>query len=615
MYNNGDLVGQGSWSQQSTIASFPLQVVDILLTYNGYVETTDTGKSVKIDNSGQDAYKEFTTQSGENEDTDIYFSALVNFSQVQSINSKNGEYFLHLGEGAESIYNFGRVFVKQSVNGDKMIFGISRATTGVSASWGDTEYELNKTHLVVVRYTIVSGDKNDIVSLYINPNTASEPTTPLAVFNSTGSGTIDPIDIKSINIRQGTGSLTPIGHVGALRVSKTWQDLFNDSPPIETPKLTISEQSTIAFGNVYPGEPVTKTINIKGEYLKGDIQITGLTSGELSVSTNTITKEQAENENGFDLTLTLDPDDTTIFTDEILFDSPEISQIKISAYWTTATLVENLSELRSLFETNQLTSEVFKLKNNVLVSHVYTGDSKPIIYVQDSYSAITIQDISSIITSTYKEGDSIKISGTMDKAFGTTYFYPSRDFNMPTSENNSVSPTIVTLAELNSSPALYEAQLIKVENVNFYDRENENGGIFKQGTNNKIDQNGSTAAISVFKEVDYIDETIPETATIIGIFRSPGGKLIAPRYKADIINTPLGISNNHINNIEIWNENSTLHIKGESIQKVIIYNIVGTQVAIINTTGESFSREIKPGIYVVKVTSGNEVKSQKIIVK
>lgn len=608
-YNDGNLVGQGNWTQQGAATSFPIQVIDTLLTYEGYQESGDAGKSVKIENSGQDAFKEFTPVSS----GDLYVAALVNFSKAQSINTKNGEYFLHLGEGAESIYNFGRIFVKQSAQGDKMIFGISRATTGVSATWGETEYEFNKTHLVVMKYTIVSGDKNDIVSLHINPDITAEPT-PLATFNTTGTGNIDPVEIKSVNIRQGVGTLTPIGYVGAIRVATNWADLFNDSPAIETPKLTISSKN-VAFGNVYPQEAVTKTINIKGEHLTGNVTISGLNTGELTTSTSIITKEEAESSNGFDLVLTLTPKDVNNYTETILFDSPDIDQIKLGVYWTTATSTENISETRNLFETNQITSEIFKIKNEVLVSHVYTGDSKPIIYVQDAEGALAIQDISDTIKTVYKEGDKIIISGTMDKVWGTTFFYPSRDFGAPISENNTVTPLTVTLADLIAEPFKYEARLIKVENVSFYNKDNENGGIFKQGTNNKIKQNEAEAAISVFKNVDYIDKEIPATATIVGIFRSPSAKLIAPRYEADITNTSTGIKENEIKDINVWNNNTLINIEGKDITSVEIYDMLGHKVVESTITENSFSQELNTGIYIVKVISEGKNYVKKVVLK
>lgn len=608
-YNDGNLVGQGNWAQQGTVTSFPIQVVDTLLTYEGYQKSDDAGKSVKIENSGQDAFKEFTSVSS----GDVYVAALINFSNAQSVNTKNGEYFLHLGEGAESIYNIGRIFVKQSAGGDKMVFGISRATTGVSAVWTETEYEFNKTHLIVMKYTIVSGDKNDIVSLHINPNVTAEPT-PLAIFNATGSGTSDPLEIKSVNIRQGTGTLTPIGYVGAVRVATNWADLFNDSPAIETPKLTISSKN-VTFGNVYPQEAVTKIINVKGEHLTGNVTLSGLNTGELVASTSVITKEEAENSNGYDLVLTLTPENVNNYVENILFDSPDIDQIKLGVYWATATITENISETRSLFETNQITSEIFKVKNEVVVSHVYTGDSKPIIYVQDSESALTIQDISDTIKTVYKEGDKITISGTMDKVWGTTFFYPSRDFGAVISENNTVTPLTVTLPDLIADPLKYEARLIKVENVSFYNKANENEGIFKQGTNNKIKQNEAEAAISVFKNVDYIDKEIPNTATIVGIFRSPSAMLIAPRYEEDITKISTGIKEDESKDINIWNNNALINIEGKNITNVVIYNMLGHKVVESTITGNSFSQKLHAGIYIVKVISEGKNHVKKVILK
>ncbi|MFR9165425.1 MAG: DUF5689 domain-containing protein [Dysgonomonas sp.] len=527
-YADGDLIGQGDWVQQGSVATFPLQVVNNPLTYAGYLDVA-TGKSVALANSGQDAYKVFEEQTS----GDTYYSALVNFTEVQSSNAQ-GEYFIHFGEGGSSFFG-GRVMVKKSADGTKMQFGITRAGTSTLTIWDATEYELNITHLIVVKYSIVAGEKNDVVSLFVNPETSGVEPSPNAV-SGTETGA-DISSIKSIGIRQGTGSRTPLGHIGALRVAKSWAELFGSTPVI-TPKITLSPKNA-TFGMVYKGTAYKKVINVKGENLKGDITVSGLTSGEVTASATTITKEQAEAEGGFDLSLILNPVDDQLTTDEVLLDSEDATQAKISCYWSTTIPIEvfGLDELRTKYEENQYAT--FRIVGNVNVSHVYVDGSKKYLYIQDNKRGITIDDTFNSLAAGYKTGDRISgLLGTVEKTFGTLYFLPSEGSETLESSNNTIKPIDVTVTDLETNPTWYEARLIRINRAEFYNKDNENGGIFTEGTNNKIRQGSKEATMRVFKGADFIGNTIPEKANITGVLTSASGKLIAPRTSADIALMP-----------------------------------------------------------------------------
>lgn len=538
-YNSGNLVGQGDWAQYYTSATFPIQIQDLALTYPDY-QANAIGKSVKMDkNGGQDAYKVFEKQTSGN----IYMSTLINISEVLSANNQ-GEFLLCFGNGTNqtgaSAQLYGKLLVRKSPN-DKIQFGISRSGSATIASWSTLEYEYNTTLLVVIKYSIVDGTANDKVSLFVNPVVSSNE--PSATIESgTESGT-DPNGIGSIALYQGVASRSSVATIDAIKVATTWAELFPGAPVVTKPSIKITPAS-FNFGNAFGGESYTKTINVKGSDLKGDITIGGMITGELSTSVSTITKAEAEAEGGYNLTVTLTPSDEYAYTDTVKFISQDMDMIMLRPMWTTIIPIEaaDLNELRSLFNPQESGWYVYRVNGEVTVSHVYNDGSQTYLYVQDENGSFTIQGSFGSLTTVYKTGDKIKgMVGSIESSFGSIFLLPSKDFGTPVSSDNEVIVTPVTLTELTATPANYEGRLIKVTDVTFPNRATENEGFFaevdKNGNkvNHKIAQNGVEASMRVFKGADFIGDAIPETATLIGISTTGRGDLIAPRSKADIV--------------------------------------------------------------------------------
>lgn len=536
-YNEGDLVGQGGWTQVGSSAATPIQVVSNALAYEGYIKDATT-KSVEIKNSGQDAFKSIgKTITSES----VYASVLINFNTVQAANAgtSSGDYFMHFGDGTSTLY-LGRLFVKKSSGGDKMVFGVVRATSpSATTNWTTTEYDLNKTHLIVLKYTFVDGEKNDIISLYVNPDTSGETEPTPDIVSNPAETQADSQGISAVYIRQGSSGKTPLGYVGAIRVTESWADIFDSAEPPLTPSITLSS-STAMFGSVYSGGTYTKTINVKAENLTEDITIGGLTSGEITVPSQTITKAQAEAEEGFDLVLTFNPVDQDKYMDEITFDSEGAIQKKATAYWATtiAKVATSISDLRSQYVTD---GETFRITGEVAISYIFIDGTNRTIYIQDENSAITINDNLGKLSDTYKAGDKIKnIVGTLKKSFGTSSFESIGGEGELISENNIVIPTTVTLEDLKTTPVNYEARLIKIESASFFNRANENDGKFSdvtdnQANRNKIKQGETEAQLWVRKGVDFVGNDIPEFANITGISTSGAGNVVAPRAAADIV--------------------------------------------------------------------------------
>lgn len=526
-YNVGNIVGQGDWKQQASTTTTPVQVVDTVLTYPGY-QDKGVGKAVKIENSGQDIYKEFAERTVGT----VYYAALVCINKAQS--NTIGDYFLHFGEGGGNVAFCARLFAKTSENG-KLQFAVTRTNVATSKEFATMEYEFGKTHLVIVKYTLKgngSSAKDDEVSLFIDPVISETEPAPLIV--GTNTSTANPDKIAGIYIRQGATGKTALGYVDALRVSSTWSGLFGSVVnPDPVPALEISPKSVI-FGEVYGGETYEKVINVKGKDLKGDITVGRMTTGELKASATVITKIEAEAENGYDLTLTLEPADVEIYKDNVIFSSEGMADVKISPAWNT-TIFTDIPDLKTLRAKEADRSTLYKVTGETVISHIYVDGSKTYYYLQDAEKGITVMDAFGDITTEYKEGDKLTgICGTLELSFGSLFMLPARDFGIPVSSGNEITQVSVTLTELSATPKEYESRLIRT-NAEFVGVSGAQvPPVFTEGANPEITDGSTTSRMRIFKGADYVGTTIPVKAVITGISTSGAGNLVAPRRLGDI---------------------------------------------------------------------------------
>lgn len=589
-YTVGDLVGKGGWTQQASVSTTPIQVVDNALTYPQY-QNAAIGKAIKIEDAGQDVYKEFSEQTLGT----VYYAALVNLSAAQS--TTIGDYFMHFGEGSGATTGFsGRLFAKTSAGG-KLQFAVTRTSVAASAEFASNEYEFDQTHLIVVKYTLKgngSSAKDDEVALFVNPVITETEPEPILVGTNTSS--YNPGKIKGIYVRQGAKGKTALGVIDAIRVSSTWGGLFGFSSGT-TPTVTLSTKS-LYMGEVFSGETYKETINVKGENLNENITIEGLLTGELTPSTMTILKEDAESENGFDLVLTLTPTSEDYYMEKLQFTTGGETAASLTVMWS-ATILNEVADLKTLREQTADGWTKYRMNGEVVISHIYKDGSKTYYYLQDSERAITVYDAFGDIKTSYAIGDKVKgLTGTLELMSGSLFLLPSMStLGELVSSGNEISPATVTLAALADAAAAYESRLVKVENVEF--KELEENAVFAYLTNPLISDGTAEAKMRVFKDADYIGTSIPAKATLIGISSAGSGELVAPRSLADILLEPkLEVTPDKLNkvttNINVPVELGKLTFVTEGLPSEVTLEVRGTNaaffkpsVANIPTTGRT----------------------------
>jgi len=170
-----------------------------------------------------------------------------------------------------------------------------------------------------------------------------------------------------------------------------------------------------------------------------------------------------------------------------------------SATYTFETIneVANIASLRA----GATDGTFYKLTGEALLT--FQTSSRNAKFIQDASGAVLIDDNSGEITTSYTIGDGITgITGTLATYQNMIQFIPAMDPGAPTSQGNVLTPTSVTLANLNDS---YQAKLIKVSEVTF-----DVTGNFANSTNYPItDPSGSGVIRTQYSDLDYIGEPIP----------------------------------------------------------------------------------------------------------
>lgn len=485
-YAEGNLYGNGKWVKYGKKTTAPIQVAKSPLTFAGYQDNA-AGKAVRLTKeSGEYCQMLFRDKGTDAAKGTIYYSALVNVCELPS-GSRTAAFMALTGANSLDATKFGDteagsegagLFAQASGEGFKL--GVSRNVANLgnvktSVAWADEECAIGTTYLVVVKYEIIDGADNDRISLWVNP--AKGDAEPVASVVADEESAESLADVRGIELRQGSSSVakTPVAVIDEVRVASTWNEIFTPAKAdaVETPEITITDMS-VDFGKVYKGLIYTKTINVKGKNLKGDISLSSPVSGEVSVSATTVAKADAESENGCDVVLTLTVDNTAMTSDKIVYAADGAqSRTQIVEWRPIETIAVN--SFKELFDEDNIsmtTLYVYKGEATVTAidSNFYT------FYAQDSQSAAEVRSASGcgydeVDLTKVKPGDNITdiVGNVIFSDDGGIDFVPvAADAWRVVSEGNVVEPKVLTFEQIHAAEACDVIfQLVTVKDVKF----------------------------------------------------------------------------------------------------------------------------------------------------
>lgn len=280
-------------------------------------------------------------------------------------------------------------------------------------------------------------------------------------------------------------------------------------------------------------------------------------------------------------------------------------------------------------------SDIASLRADVITNGVgryYQINSTPTItykrttrnqkYIQDGSAAIVIDDNAGLIT-VGNDGDGL--SGLVGQSFdfnGLLEFVPVQDATVVA--GITVTPQVVTIADVLATPEDYESELLQINSVTF----DATNTTFVANTNVPVTSPTTTTFRPIFAEADYIGQNIPTSATNIICFAGQSTPANVPTtnevYFVSRTLAELNLSTKSFNAIDGLTmypnplSGNTLHFSStaNNTMTVQIFDILGKEVAKGNVVNNTFNTgNLNAGIYIVKVTEEGKTATRKLVVK
>jgi hypothetical protein len=220
-YPSGDSLTAHNWSLIGTNFINNCNVSTVgnnYLNYPGSNIDGSLGAQISNLSSAEEVVRGFNSQSS----GIIYFSVLVNVSIAPNPITPTGvNAFIGINNATTSTTYPARI-IATNPSGSTLKFGVVRGANSINATMGTTNFSLNTTYLIVLKYTFVSGTTNDSLKLFVFSSPSLpliEPTTPEVSINSGG---IDASALAAVFLRQDNAGSSCI--IDGIRVATTWSE-------------------------------------------------------------------------------------------------------------------------------------------------------------------------------------------------------------------------------------------------------------------------------------------------------------------------------------------------------------------------------------------------------
>lgn len=480
--------------------------------------------------------------------------------------------------------------------------------------------------------TIAMGGSNGKVLL-------ASVTTAQTGTNPTGSQIIDFVGFGSATTFEGTGAVAALSNTtSGIRLNGGCTDNnsnntdFATGAPIprnsSTPANVCSTSPSLAISspaNNTVFSPITSSVNVTLSVSNFNVA-NGTGNGHIRYNVNGGSNVMKYDTTPIALT-SLTPGAYTVFV-ELVDNSnlPLSPAANATVNFTIAsyTPVANLAALRADVITNGV-GKYYQVSSNPVVT--FTRATRNQKYIQDGTAAIVIDDPSTapgVITTSVAVGDAISgLKGQTLYFNGLLEFLPIENVTI-SSSGNTITPELVTIADVIANPENYESELVRINNVTF----DATAINFAANTNTPITAPTATVFRTVFSgtEVDYIGQAIPTTNTSIIAF--PGKNTVAvtspsiyfvARSLAEI--TLSSSSFNAIDGLTMYPnplKGNTLYLisTANAEMSVQIFDLVGKEVLNSNVMNNTVNVSgLTSGVYIVKVTEEGKTATRKLVIQ
>jgi hypothetical protein len=389
-----------------------------------------------------------------------------------------------------------------------------------------------------------------------------------------------------------------------------------------TPSLTISSPATATIFN-----PLTTSVNISLAISNFNVA-SGTGDGHIHYTVNNGSVVMKYDTAPIALT-SLTPGNYTVYVELVNNSHAPISPaVNATVTFTIAAynVVADLAALRADVVANGA-GKYYQVSSNPVVT--YTRVIRNQKYVQDTSGGILIDDnvtAPGVISTTVTAGDAISgLKGQASLFNGFLQLLPLENVTVASS-GNTITPQVVTIAELNSAvtAATYESELVQINGVTF-DTTTANFPLSTDAAANINLTIGSDVLIfrTAFSEANYMGTAKPTSATniiaLVGRFNTTAQ--VTSRNLTDL-NAPLSSSSfDNINGLTMYPNpvsGNTLYLTStaNAAMSVQIFDLLGKEVLKATVVNNAVNVSgLNAGVYMVKVTEEGKTATRKLVIQ
>jgi hypothetical protein len=531
----------------------------------------------------------------------------------------------------------GKYFLIQQAAGSNNIAALP--TPDLNALTCGCTYNTAATPAVITTGIAMSGTNGKVI--LVN-STVAETTA-----NPTGSQIIDKMGFGTADGYEGTTAVAALTNsTAAIRLNGGCKDDNLNNSDFSTGTPTPRNSSTAAYSCTAPSlsllspanntvfNPLTSSVNISFEINNFNVANGSTGNGHIKYSINSGTAIMKYDTTPIAIPVT-SGNSYTVAIELVNNSNQSLSPaVGVTLTFSVASFitVANLAALRADVITNGA-GRYYQLSSNPVVTYTRTARNQK--YIQDTSGGILIDDnvtAPGVITTSLSAGDAISgLKGQASLFNGLLQLLPIADVIRVTS-NNSITPQVVTIAELNNATAIlagtYESELVQINGVTF----DTTTPTFPASTATAANINltiGSDVLTfrTAFSEANYMGTAKPTGSTniiaLVGRYdtSTTSSAQVTSRSASDL-NVPLSSSSfDNINGLTMYPNpvsGNTLYLTStaNAAMSVQIFDLLGKEVLKATVVNNTLNvAKLTAGVYVVKITEEGKTATRKLVIQ
>lgn len=305
-------------------------------------------------------------------------------------------------------------------------------------------------------------------------------------------------------------------------------------------------------------------------------------------------------------------------------DAPISPAVNATVTFTIAAynVVTDLAALRADVVANSV-GKYYQVSSNPIITYARSSTYRNQKYIQDSGAGILIDDVPGTISTTMVAGDAISgLKGQTSLFNGVLQLLPVENATVASS-GNTITPQVVTAADITANIELYESELVQINNATFTAADGT--VVFATNTNNNLNDGSTIVFRTMFAEADYIGQVIPSGAAnrvvLVSEFNN-GTTSVAQVVARSLADVNLSSSSfDNINGLTMYPNpisGNTLYLTStaNASMSVQIFDLLGKEVLKADVVNNAVNVSgLNAGVYMVKVTEEGKTATRKLVIQ